>query len=208
MSSSHHEPSLPHKRSRRSSSSSGGGKSGGSRRRNGANPCGGNEQNDMKGRLGGGGGSSNSSRLLTTVALMASGAAMVLLSSSSTGTTVGDGYSYSYGNLRFSRRLDANAGADANARRASVSTAESAVTTTGGGSISQTVAQLTEPFLADEANIFAFDAADPRPVIHTFFAIPETLTIRKDDAETLAVWKQAWSALGWNPVSKFMLFAC
>ena len=67
--------------------------------------------------------------------------------------------------------------------------------------IAATVHKLAAPLLADEANIFAFDANDPRPVMNTFFAIPETLAIKKDDAETLAVWKRAWSNAGWNPVS-------
>ena len=67
--------------------------------------------------------------------------------------------------------------------------------------IIDTVAQLAEPFLADEANIFAFDETDPRPVVNTFFAIRDGKSISKADAETLAVWKQAWSGAGWNPVS-------
>ena len=67
--------------------------------------------------------------------------------------------------------------------------------------ISETVHRLAQPFLDDEANIFAFDANDSRPVINTFFAIPEGQSIQKVDAETLAVWKRAWSSAGWNPVS-------
>ena len=67
--------------------------------------------------------------------------------------------------------------------------------------IAETVQQLAQPFLEDQANIFAVDGNDPRPVINTFFAIPEGQKIKKVDAETLAVWKQAWSSAGWNPVS-------
>ena len=139
-------------------------------------------------------------RLLTTAALMASGAALLVLSSSSVGE---GGHSYGYGgfggNLRLSRRLDADSDGEDDTNTAA--TASAALSGSISPSISQTVVELTEPLLADESNIFAFDASDPRPVVHTFFAIPEGLTIRKDDAQTLAVWKQAWSALGWNPVS-------
>jgi hypothetical protein len=67
--------------------------------------------------------------------------------------------------------------------------------------ISETVRQLARPFLDDEASIFAFDATDPRPVINTFFAIADGRRINRADAETLAVWKRAWSGAGWNPVS-------
>ena len=45
--------------------------------------------------------------------------------------------------------------------------------------------------------MFALDEADARPVMNTFFAIPEGMSIKKEDAETLAVWKHAWSAAGW-----------
>ena len=69
--------------------------------------------------------------------------------------------------------------------------------------ILESIAQLAKPFLDDESNIFAFDEADPRPVVNTFFAIRDGQSISKNDAETLAVWKQAWSGAGWNPVSIF-----
>ena len=68
-------------------------------------------------------------------------------------------------------------------------------------SVVNTVHELAAPFLEDQANIFAFDGNDPRPVINTFFAIPEGEKIKKVDAEILAVWKRAWSSAGWNPVS-------
>ena len=68
-------------------------------------------------------------------------------------------------------------------------------------SVVNTVHELAAPFLEDQANIFAFDGNDPRPVINTFFAIPEGQKIKKVDAEILAVWKRAWSSAGWNPVS-------
>ena len=69
--------------------------------------------------------------------------------------------------------------------------------------ILESIAQLAKPFLDDESNIFAFDETDPRPVVNTFFAIRDGQSISKEDAETLAVWKQAWSGAGWNPVSIF-----
>ena len=70
-----------------------------------------------------------------------------------------------------------------------------------GPGIANTVHKLAAPFLEDQANIFVFDETDTRPVINTFFAIPEGQKIKKVDAEVLAVWKQAWSGAGWNPVS-------
>ena len=69
--------------------------------------------------------------------------------------------------------------------------------------ILESIAQLAKPFLDDESNVFAFDETDPRPVVNTFFAIRDGQSISKEDAETLAVWKQAWSGAGWNPVSIF-----
>ena len=67
--------------------------------------------------------------------------------------------------------------------------------------ISKVVQKLAAPFLADEANIFAFDENDSRPIMNTFFAIPKGQSIGREHAEILAVWKQAWSQSGWNPVS-------
>ena len=67
--------------------------------------------------------------------------------------------------------------------------------------ISNVVHKLAAPFLADEASIFAFDGNNSRPIMNTFFAIPKGKTIKRTDAETLAVWKAAWSAAGWNTVS-------
>ncbi len=84
------------------------------------------------------------------------------------------------GNLRFSRKLAAE----------KISPA-----------VADTVHRLAEPYLADEASIFAIDASDPRPVVNTFFAIRDGQTISPADAETLAVWRRAWDGFGWNPVS-------
>lgn len=67
--------------------------------------------------------------------------------------------------------------------------------------IVNTAHKLAAPFLEDQANIFVFDETDTRPVMNTFFAIQEGKTIRDVDATMLAVWKQAWSGAGWNPVS-------
>ena len=71
-----------------------------------------------------------------------------------------------------------------------------------------TVHRLAEPYLADEASIFAFDASDPRPVVNTFFAIRDGQTISPADAETLAVWRRAWDGFGWNPVSIVLAKGC
>ena len=103
------------------------------------------------------------------------------------------------GNLRHSRRLAA-AAASSDALRGS-SSRRLATVNEVDPAIVQTVQKLAEPFLADESNIFAFDETDPRPVVNTFFAIPEGRQISQIDAETLAVWKQAWSGARWNPVS-------
>ena len=131
--------------------------------------------------------------MLSAALLAASGAAVIMLSSSGQlGSSTGNG------NLRHSRRLAAAASSDAprgssSRRLATVNEVDPAIV--------QTVQKLAEPFLADESNIFAFDETDPRPVVNTFFAIPEGRQISQIDAETLAVWKQAWSGAGWNPVS-------
>ena len=70
-----------------------------------------------------------------------------------------------------------------------------------GPGIVNTVHKLAAPFLEDQATIFIFDETDTRPIINTFFAIQEGQTISDVDATMLAVWKQAWSGAGWNPVS-------
>jgi hypothetical protein len=67
--------------------------------------------------------------------------------------------------------------------------------------IVNTVHKLAAPFLEDQTNIFVFDEIDTRPIINTFFAIQDGQTISDVDAKMLAVWKQAWSGAGWNPVS-------
>lgn len=67
--------------------------------------------------------------------------------------------------------------------------------------IIETVNKLTDALLVDDGNLYAFDETDPRPVVNTFFAIPEGQNIRQEDAAILAVWRQAWSSAGWNPVS-------
>ena len=67
--------------------------------------------------------------------------------------------------------------------------------------IVNTVHKLAAPFLEDQTNIFAFDETDTRPIINTFFSIQEGQPISDVDATMLAVWKQAWSGAGWNPVS-------
>ena len=112
------------------------------------------------------------------------------------------------GNLRFSRKLTA-----ATAVTATTDAAIAKKPAEGGESprklsaenisptVVDTVHRLAEPYLADEASIFAFDAADPRPVVNTFFAIRDGQTISPADAETLAVWRRAWDGFGWNPVS-------
>ena len=134
--------------------------------------------------------------MLSAALWAASGAAVLMLSSS--GQFGSFGSAAAAGNLRHSRRLAAAASSDAprgssSRRLATVNEVDPAIV--------QTVQKLAEPFLADESNIFAFDDADPRPVVNTFFAIPEGRQISQIDAETLAVWKQAWSGAGWNPVS-------
>lgn len=65
----------------------------------------------------------------------------------------------------------------------------------------EAVNTLTDSLLADIGNLYAFDETDHRPVVNTFFAIPEGQSIREEDAAILAVWRQAWSSAGWNPVS-------
>lgn len=96
-------------------------------------------------------------------------------------------------NLRHSRKLAAHPEVPVPATKS---------TTKYSPEVAAKVKELAAPLLADEGNIFAFDENDPRPVMNTFFAIREGLvTIKKDDAETLAIWKHAWSAAGWNPVS-------
>ena len=105
-------------------------------------------------------------------------------------------------NLRHSRKLTAS-----NSKVSSP--AKPTSTTRYSPAIAAKVHELAAPMLVDEANIFAFDENDPRPVMNTFFAIREGLVaIKKDDAETLAIWKQAWSAAGWNPVSSGRTIVC
>ena len=94
------------------------------------------------------------------------------------------------GNLPYLRRLTESSSKD-----------EESVDKRISPEISKAVNELASPFLADEVNIFAFNKTDTRPVMNTFFAIPKGETIKKTDAETLAVWKHAWSAAGWNTVS-------
>ena len=136
-------------------------------------------------------------RMLSAALWAASGAAVLMLSSSGQFGSFGSSTAAG-GNLRHSRRLAAASSSDAprgpsSRRLATVNEVDPAIV--------QTVQKLAEPFLADESTIFAFDETDPRPVVNTFFAIPEGRQISRIDAETLAVWKQAWSGAGWNPVS-------
>lgn len=64
----------------------------------------------------------------------------------------------------------------------------------------ETIRLLALPLLDSTDNIFAFDESDPRPIMNTFFSVQDRHgNIREDDAQTLAVWKHAWSAAGWNP---------
>ena len=136
--------------------------------------------------------------MLSAALWAASGAAVLMLSSS--GQFGSFGSSTAAGNLRHSRRLAAAAASSSDAPRGS-SSRRLATVNEVDPAIVQTVQKLAEPFLADESTIFAFDETDPRPVVNTFFAIPEGRQISQIDAETLAVWKQAWSGAGWNPVS-------
>lgn len=121
--------------------------------------------------------------------MMAGFGAVLLFSSLDTRSNIYD----TNPNLRHSRKLAAS-----NPEVSSQATTTS--TTRYSPAIAAKVHELAAPMLADGANIFAFDKNDPRPVMNTFFAIREGLAaIKKDDAETLAIWKQAWSAAGWNP---------
>ena len=108
----------------------------------------------------------------------------VILVATSTGNFTSDG------NVQYLRQLAADDSKDVDSVDKCISP-----------EISKVVQKLAAPFLADEANIFAFNKADTRPVMNTYFAIPKGKTIQKTDAETLAIWKAAWSAAGWNPVS-------
>lgn len=71
--------------------------------------------------------------------------------------------------------------------------------------VADRVRHLGEPIYADEANIFAFDETDSRPIMNTFFHVitnghnKNWDHFKKWDAEVLGVWKAAWSAAGWNP---------
>ena len=135
---------------------------------------------------------------------------------SSVAKSSGDNVNVLAGNLRFSRKLAADADADAAITTDVATTGEAVIPknpSEGGessrklsaGKISplviDTVHRLADPFLADESSIFAFDDTDARPVVNTFFAIRDGQTISRADAETLAVWKRAWDGFGWNPVS-------
>ena len=128
--------------------------------------------------------------LLSGALMMAGFGAVLLLSSMETRSNI-------YGtnlNLRHSRKLAAS--------NPEVSAPATTSTTRYSPAVAAKVKELAASLLADEADIFAFDENDSRPVMNTFFAIREGLVaIKKDDAETLAVWKHAWSAAGWNPVS-------
>ena len=135
------------------------------------------------------------SNLLSGALMMAGFGAVLLFSSLDTRSNIYD----TNPNLRHSRKLAAS-----NPEVSSQATTTS--TTRYSPAIAAKVHELAAPMLADGANIFAFDKNDPRPVMNTFFAIREGLAaIKKDDAETLAIWKQAWSAAGWNPVSNWIM---
>ena len=64
--------------------------------------------------------------------------------------------------------------------------------------VAASVNDLAAPLLADENSLYTFDEKDPRPVVNTFFQIFEK-RLSLDSAEILGVWKQAWSAAGYNP---------
>jgi len=64
--------------------------------------------------------------------------------------------------------------------------------------VAASVNGLAAQLLADESSLYTFDEKDPRPVVNTFFRIiGKSLSL--DSAEMLGVWKQAWSAAGYNP---------
>lgn len=134
---------------------------------------------------------SQRSNLLSVALMMAGFGAVLLLSPLDTRSNI---YDTSL-NLRHSRKLAAS-----NPEVSAPATTTS--TTRYSPAVAAKVQELAAPLQADEANIFAFDESDSRPIMNTFFAIREGLVaIKKEDAETLAIWKQAWSAAGWNPVS-------
>ena len=130
--------------------------------------------------------------------MMAGFGAVLLFSSLDTRSNIYD----TNPNLRHSRKLSAS--------NSEVSSPDKPTSTTRySPAVAAKVHELAAPMLVDEANIFAFDETDPRPIMNTFFSIREGLVaIKKDDAETLAIWKQAWSAAGWNPVSRGRTIVC
>ena len=65
--------------------------------------------------------------------------------------------------------------------------------------VADRVRHLSEPLYADEANIFAFDETDSRPIMNTFFHVITNGHIKKGDAEVLGVWKAAWSLQAFCP---------